>query len=262
MNFLDKIIQEKKLTIERQKKVQAQEGVLEETDSKIRKSRFKEILKKPGTHLIAEIKRASPSQGDLRANLDIVDIARKYEKGGVKLISVLTEENFFKGSLDDLAKVKDNTKLSILCKDFIIDVFQIRKAKVHGADAVLLIAKVLSRGQLKELLDFTKELKMDAVVEVHNEVELEKVLKLGKDTEILGINHRNLDDFSIDLNITGKLIPRIPKEKLIIAESGIDSALEVRQFKNLKVNGVLIGESLMREDDISVKLSEFIEALK
>jgi len=262
MDFLDKIIQEKKLAIEKQKKGHIEEDILEKTDLEIRRSRFKNILEKPGTHLIAEIKRASPSKGDLRADLDITDIASRYEKGGVELISVLTEEKFFKGSLDDLSKVRKNTKLSILCKDFIIDPFQIRKAKVHGADAVLLIVKILSKDQLKELLGFTKELKMDTVVEVHNELELEKALKLGDEVEIIGINHRNLGDFSIDLNITGKLIPRIPRGKLIIAESGIGSALEIRQFKNLKVNGILVGESLMREDDISAKLSEFMEALK
>ena len=103
---------------------------------------------------------------------------------------------------------------------------------------------------------------LDAVVEVHNEVELEKALRLGNDVDIIGINHRNLDDFSIDLNITGKLLPKIPKDKVIIAESGIGSSLEVRQFKNLGANGILVGESLMRENDISKKINEFMEALK
>ncbi|MBL7197557.1 MAG: indole-3-glycerol phosphate synthase TrpC [Candidatus Omnitrophica bacterium] len=262
MNFLQKILKEKKDLIEKRKKDHVEEELTDKIDLLIRKSRFKSILEEPGTHLIAEIKRASPSQGDLRPDLNIVDIASIYQREGIELISILTEEKFFKGKLDDLIKVKENTNLSILCKDFIIDSYQIREAKIHGADAILLIAKILSKDQLEEFLNVTKSFKMDAVVEVHNEVELEKVLKLGKDIELIGINHRNLDDFSIDLNITGKLLPKIPKQKIVIAESGIGSALEIRQFKKIGVNGILVGESLMREEDIVKRIKEFMSALK
>ncbi|MFC1645577.1 indole-3-glycerol phosphate synthase TrpC [Candidatus Omnitrophota bacterium] len=259
INFLQQIIEEKKAFIEKQKNVQAKDEL---SGLSIGKSRFKNILEKPGTHLIAEIKRASPSKGDLRPDLNIVDIASIYEKGGIELISVLAEEKFFKGSLADLVEVKKNTSLSILCKDFIIDETQIHQAKAHGADAVLLIAKILTNIQLKEMLDITKKLKMDAVVEVHDAVELDRVLELGSDVDIIGINHRNLDDFKIDLNVSAKLLPKIPSTKLVIAESGINSAEEIRQFKELCVNAVLVGESLMRENDIAKKISEFKQALK
>jgi len=262
MNFLQKIIKEKQESIERQKNAPFAEELTDKIDLVIRKSRFRNILKEPGTHLIAEIKRASPSKGDLRPDLDIVEIAKAYQKGGIRLISVLTEEKFFKGSLDDLSQVKKNTDLSIICKDFIIDEYQIRQAKMHGADAVLLIAKVLNSDKLNKFLAVVKKFKMDAVVEIHNEIELEKILKLGEDVDIIGINHRNLDDFSIDLNITGKLLPKIPKGKIVIAESGIGSVLEIRQFKQLKVDGILIGESLMLEKDIAIKIEEFMQELK
>jgi indole-3-glycerol phosphate synthase len=262
MNFLEDIIKEKKDFLEKRKKINIEEGVSDKIDLLLRKSNFKNILSKPGTHLIAEIKRASPSKGDIRLDLDVVDIATTYQKEGVELISVLTEERFFKGSLEDLAKVKKNTKLSILCKDFVIDSFQIKEAKIHGADAILFIAKILQKEQLKEFLTAVKELKMDAVVEVHNQTDLDKVLALGKDVEIIGINNRNLDDFSIDLNTTGRLLPKIPKDKIIIVESGIGSDLEIKQFKKLGANGILIGESIMRENNIAQKIKYFMDALK
>lgn len=259
MNFLQEIIEAKKVFVEKQKNIQAKD---EFPGVSIGKSRFKNILEKPGMHLIAEIKRASPSKGDLRPNLNVIDISSTYERGGIELISVLTEEKFFKGSLDDLVKVKKNTSLSILCKDFVIDEIQIHLAKAHGADAILLIAKILTNIQLKELLNITKKLQMDAVVEVHDEVELDRVLELGSDVNIIGINHRNLENFRIDLNTSAKLLPKIPSTKLVIAESGINSAEEIRQFKELCVNAVLVGESLMTHQDIAGKIREFTAALK
>lgn len=259
INFLQQIIEEKKAFIEKQKNAQVKEGL---SDLAIGKSRFKSILEKPGTHLIAEIKRASPSKGDLRPDLNVIDIASTYEKGGIELISVLAEEKFFKGSLDDLAEVKRNTGLSILCKDFIIDEVQVHQAKAHGADAILLIVKILTDSQLEGLLSITDRLEMDAVVEIHDEAELNRVLKLSSDVKIIGINHRNLDNFRIDLNTSAKLLPKIPSTKLVIAESGINSAEEIRQFKELFVNAVLVGESLMTSQDIAGKIREFNAALK
>ena len=260
MNFLETIIKEKKDFIEQRKRILSQEDINGRIKEPLEKSRFKDILAKSGTHLITEIKRASPSKGNLRPNLNIIDLAKIYEKVGIELISVLTEGKFFKGNINDLAKVKQNTKLSILRKDFIIDSYQIYEAKAYGADAILLIARILSNDQLKNFLNIAKSLKMDTVIEVHSEDDLERILKL--DMEIVGINHRNLEDFSIDLKITEELLPKIPKDKIVISESGIESVLDIREFKRLAVDGILIGESLMREKNIEKKLKEFINAVR
>jgi len=260
MNFLETILKEKKDFIEQRKRILSQEDINGRIKEPLEKSRFKDILAKSGTRLITEIKRSSPSKGNLRPNLNIIDLAKIYEQEGIELISVLTEGEFFKGNIDDLAKVKQNTKLSILRKDFIIDSYQIYEAKAYGADAILLIARILSNDQLKNFLNIAKSLKMDTVVEVHSEDDLERILKL--DVEIVGINHRNLEDFSIDLKITEKLLPKIPKNKIVISESGIESVLDIREFKRLAVDGILIGESLMREKNIEKKLKEFINAVR
>ncbi|MFC1709638.1 indole-3-glycerol phosphate synthase TrpC [Candidatus Omnitrophota bacterium] len=262
MNFLEEIIKEKQTLIRERKKICSTEELADKTTYLLKKSRFKTILERPGTFLIAEIKRASPSRGDLRPDLNVVDIANLYQQGGIELVSILTEEKFFKGSLNDLSQVSENTNLSILCKDFIIDSYQIREAKVHGADAVLLIAKILSTEELRELLRVVKSLKMDAVVEVHNETDLRKIATLSREIDIIGINHRDLEDFSIDLNVTAKLLPRIPRNKIVIAESGIGSTLEVSQFKKIGVDGILVGESLMKHGDIAIKIKEFMGALR
>ena len=261
MNFLETILKEKRNFVEHRKEILPQEELFGKVKLPPNKYKFKDILEKPGTHLIAEIKRSSPSKGDLRSGLDIVDIASIYSKEGVELVSVLTEEKFFRGNIDDLVKVKQNTNLSVLRKDFIIDSYQIYEAKVFGADAILLIAKILSSSQLKEFLEISENLDMDAVVEVHSEDELESILDSGLNIKIIGINHRNLEDFRLDLKITERLLPKIPKDKLVIAESGIESVIDIRQFRRLGVNGVLVGESLMREKDIGKKVKEFVTSL-
>lgn len=258
MNFLETILKEKREFLNRHKREISQRKLISQIKPPLKKPQFKTILQKPGLHLICEIKRASPSKGNLRPDLDIVETALIYQNNGVELISVLTEEKFFKGSLDDLAKVRENTNLSILCKDFIISAYQIYEAKLFGADAVLLIAKILSKNKLKEFLILSKKLNLDAVVEIHNAGDLKKILGLEKYIEIIGINHRNLEDFSIDLKITKELLPKIPKGKIVIAESGVEKSQDIKYFKELGVNGVLIGESLMKSDNISAKLKEFI----
>ncbi|MDD5292340.1 MAG: indole-3-glycerol phosphate synthase TrpC [Candidatus Omnitrophica bacterium] len=262
MNFLAKIIEEKNNSVKEKKGTLSLQELKDKVKFVTVKSRFKEILRKPALHLIAEIKRASPSKGDLRKDLDVARIANVYQKEGIGLVSVLTEEKFFKGSLDDLSKVRDNTSLSILRKDFIIDEYQIYEAKLYGADAVLLIARILSAAEIEEFINIAKTLDIDPLVEVHTQEELEKALKIKEGVDIIGINHRNLDDFSIDLKISEDLVPKIPKDKLVIVESGIESAAQVKRFKKMGVNGVLIGESLMREEDISRKLKELISATK
>ncbi|MDD5005238.1 MAG: indole-3-glycerol phosphate synthase TrpC [Candidatus Omnitrophica bacterium] len=260
MNFLETIIKEKKDFVKQTKEKLSQKELIDKVKTITSKPRFKQILKKSPLHLIAEIKRASPSKGDIRKDLDVIKIAKIYEGEGVELVSVLTEEKFFKGRLEDLSKVKENTKLSILCKDFIIDQYQIYEAKLYGAEAVLLIARILSEKQLKDFIAIAREIDIDTLVEIHDEDDLEKIINL--DADIIGINHRNLEDFSIDLKISQDLLPKIPKGKIVIVESGIESAKQIKYYKEIGFNGVLIGESLMRQEDIRVKLQEFISAAR
>ncbi len=262
MDFLETILKEKKDTVAQRKRAVPEKELLAQFKGALAQSRFKSILRRPGIQLIAEIKRASPSKGGLRPDLNVTEIAALYEKHGVELVSVLAEEKFFKGSLDDIVKVSTNTGLSVLCKDFIIDEYQLYEAKLKGADAVLLIAAILENEQIAEFIDIAASLQMDAVVEVHSEAELKRVLELGSDLEIIGINHRNLHDFSIDMGITEKLIPLFSAEHLVIAESGISTTDQIKKFDELGVDGVLVGESLMRSDDIAGQVTKFMSFIK
>lgn len=260
MNFLDTILKEKKDAISKKKKNIPLEKILSGIKPPFSQSKFKSILKSPALHIIAEIKRTSPSKGDLNPDLNIIEVVKIYQEQGIELVSVLCEEKFFKGSFDDLVKIKQNTNLCVLCKDFIIDTYQIYEAKLYNADAILLIVRILSVEQLKEFLGLSNYLRMDTVVEIHSQDDLEKIKNIVRDIQIIGINRRDLEDFSIDLESSQRLLPKIPKDKIVIVESGIDSPQEIRHFKEIGVNGVLIGESLMKAKDIVGKLKEFKEA--
>lgn len=262
MNFLEAIVLEKRNFLTERKRTVSEKQLIAQFKGALARSRFKAILQKPGIQLIAEIKRASPSKGDLKPDIDVAALAMLYEKHGVELVSVLCEEKFFKGSLDDIKKVKAHTGLSILCKDFIIDGYQIYEAKLCGSDAILLIAAILSNEQIEEFIDIAASLEMDAVVEVHSEQELKRILGFGSEVEIIGINHRNLEDFSVDTAITEKLVPYFSADHLVISESGIDSAEQIKKLDNLGVDGVLIGEALMCAENTAAKTDEFIRATR
>lgn len=197
--------------------------------------------------IIAEVKKASPSKGVIRENFDPLDIALKYEKNGAVAISVLTEPHFFQGSLEYLSMIRRYTRIPLLRKDFIFDEYQILEALVYGADFVLLIARMLSIKELKRLLEFTRHLGLEALVEIHDKEDLSKAIFSGAD--IIGINHRNLDDFSMDMNLCEKLIPQIPNSKIIIAESGLEDKDFLIHLQNLGVDAFLIGEYFMRQND-------------
>ncbi len=218
---------------------------------------FQEALsqKKP-LALIAEIKRASPSAGWINKDADIWRIAKEYEWGGAAAISVLTEENFFGGSLSDLLLLKKVTTLPLLQKEFIIDPFQIYEGRALGADAVLLIVKILSQSLLRELMEITQELGMSALVEVHDEEDLEKTSDLYP--PLLGINNRNLQDLSVNLETTFNLIKKIPEASQIISESGIKSRADVSRLLQAGVDGILVGEILMRSPDPKLKIRELL----
>lgn len=223
---------------------------------------FYEALRNGGNNgaraLIAEVKFASPSKGLIykgKVGAETAGkIAKIYEQNGASAISVLTDEKYFKGSFQYLKKVKEVTKNApILCKDFIVSEYQIFKAREYGADAILLIAKLLSESQLKQFLCVSKSLGMGCLVEIHNEEELKKVLKT--DAEIIGINNRNLSDFTIDLETTNRLVKKIPRDKIIVAESGISSREDLKKLDK-RVRAILVGSALMSSKNINKKIHE------
>ncbi|MEH1806255.1 indole-3-glycerol phosphate synthase TrpC [Nostoc sp.] len=204
--------------------------------------------------LIAEVKKASPSKGVIRANFEPVKIAQAYSQGGVTCISVLTDEKFFQGSFDYLQTIRQNVSLPLLCKEFIIDPYQIYLARVAGADAVLLIAAILSDQNLKEFLQIAYSLGMNALIEVHTLAELDRVLTL-KDLRLVGINNRNLEDFTVDLGTTQHLLTQ-RREKLnslnitVVSESGIHTKADLTLVAQAGASAVLVGESLVKQTDL------------
>jgi indole-3-glycerol phosphate synthase len=204
--------------------------------------------------IIAEVKKASPSKGVIREDFDPLAIAQAYERGGASAISVLTEPHFFQGDLEYLAGIRRYVGIPLLRKDFIISKYQLVEALVYGADFVLLIAAALSKKELKELLAYTRHLGMEALVEVHDKGDLVKAIYAGAD--IIGINHRNLQTFEMDMELSYKLIPLIPNGKIIVAESGIYEHKQLEELSKAGVDAFLIGESLMRSEDEQKALEE------
>jgi len=207
--------------------------------------------------IIAEIKKASPSKGIIREDFDPIVIAKEYEKGGADALSILTEPHWFKGNIEYLGMVRRYVPIPLLRKDFIIDEYQILEALVYGADFILLIAKALSQKELKKLLEYTRHLGMEALVEVHDKIDLTKAIFAGAD--IIGINHRNLETFEMDMDLSKRLIPLIPNSKIIVAESGINNHETVVELSNAGADAFLVGEHFMRQDDISSALRELKE---
>jgi indole-3-glycerol phosphate synthase len=217
---------------------------------------FAGALRGDGIKLIAEVKRASPSKGLLCPNLAASSLAHVYNESGVAAISVLTESEYFQGSFADLEAVRMEVDLPLLCKDFILDGYQIYKARAHGADAVLLIAAILSQHELKALLVTAHSLGMSALVEVHNRDELMKALRVSPG--IIGINNRNLEDFRVDLETTFKLRPLIPAGVLVVSESGVHTRDAVLRLQQAGINAILVGEALVTSPDPAAKIAELV----
>jgi indole-3-glycerol phosphate synthase len=208
---------------------------------------FQEALSRPGTSLIAEHKRRSPSAGVIRDGASLTEIVQAYERGGAAAISVLTEEQHFGGSLDDLYEARAATQLPILRKDFCVDLYQLYEAKVAGADAVLLVVGSLRKDDLERLHAEAGALDLDAIVEVHDEEELDCALEL--DVDVIGINNRDLADFSVDIQTTLDLLAAVPTGKTVVSESGIRTRQQIEELERVGVDAVLIGETLMRAPD-------------
>ncbi|MBS3977919.1 MAG: indole-3-glycerol phosphate synthase TrpC [Syntrophomonadaceae bacterium] len=215
---------------------------------------FQIALAQDGASLIAEIKKASPTKGVLRPDFDPVKIARCYEENGASAISVLTDAEFFLGSLDCLKQVREATRLPILCKDFIIDPYQIYEASLYGADAVLLIAGVLDQEDLASFYRLATDLALAALVEVHSPSELGLALQAG--AEIIGINNRDLKTFRTDLKTTLEMAAMVPDHCLLVSESGISTADDIRRLAAAGVDAVLVGEALVTSKDIGQKVRE------
>ncbi len=194
--------------------------------------------------LIAEVKKASPSAGVIATDFDPAEIAQNYARAGAEAISVLTDEEYFQGHLDHLRAVREVVRLPVLRKDFVLDELQILEAAAAGADAILLIVAALAQEELVRLLACAATCQLDALVEVHSLAELERALET--DAEIIGINNRNLATFEVDLAVTETLAEEVPKEIVLVSESGIRTAADLARIKDSGVNAVLIGEALMR----------------
>jgi indole-3-glycerol phosphate synthase len=219
---------------------------------------FIDALRGPALSLIAEVKKASPSKGLLRADFDPVDIAKRYADGGASAISVLTDAKHFQGSLDHLAAIRQALAAGppLLRKDFVFDEYQVLEARVHGADAVLLIVAMLEQPLLASLMDTVTTRGMTPLVEVHDEAEMERAVAAGAD--LIGINNRDLRTFDVDLATTERLRPVAPSDAVVVAESGIFTRDDMRRLEAIGVNAVLIGEALVTERDPSVKVRELL----
>ena len=218
---------------------------------------FMESINKRGSiSLIAEIKKASPSQGVIRPDFNHLDIAALYEESDVQAISVLTEEDYFQGNISFIAEVKNAVSAPVLRKDFILEPYQVYESRYFQADAILLIADLLSKEALSELVALAQVLDMDCLVEVHGEKELKKVLSLK--TPLIGINNRDLHTLEVDFKTTERLYPLIPKGRVVVVESGIKSRQDILFLKILGVNACLIGQAFMEAQDIKAKIEEIM----
>jgi len=204
--------------------------------------------------IIAEVKKASPSKGVIREDFDPMVIAQAYEQGGADALSILTEPHYFQGDKEYLGMVRRYVSIPLLRKDFIIDKYQLVEALVYGADYVLLIAKALSRKELKTLLEYAHHLGLEVLVEIHDKKDLIKAIFAG--ANIIGINHRNLETFEMDMQLSQKLIPLIPNGKIIVAESGINDHETVVELSKAGADAFLVGEHLMRQEDITAALKQ------
>jgi indole-3-glycerol phosphate synthase len=256
--ILDEIVQVKKVELRKAKQVRK----IAELKAKARNvgpTRGFDLRQRDAVSIIAEVKRASPAKGVLKADLDPADQALRYKAGGARAISVLTDEQFFRGSVDDLRAARDAADLPILRKDFVIDEYQLWEARVLRADAALLIVRILDRAQLRDYIALAREeLKIATLVEVHSEKELD--LALDSKAAIIGINNRDLDTFKVTIETTARLRELIPAGTVVVSESGLSRREDIVLLKSMKVDAALIGEELVKAADPEAKIKELLGA--
>lgn len=251
-NILTKIIEQKKIEVAKLKEI----GVTGKAFQEKKPSLVESLQSATSIAVISEIKRASPSKGEIKLDVNPIEQAKIYEQAGATAISVLTDETFFKGSIEDLKNVSQHVQIPRLCKDFIIDEIQIDRANESGATIILLIVAALLKERLQELYAYAKQKGLDVLTEVHNEQELETALEIG--AEIIGINNRNLKTFVVDLEVTERLASKLdPTKHLIISESGIKTVADVERVKKAGARGILVGETLMQAENVAQTLKEF-----
>ena len=249
MSVLDRIVDDTRDEVKRRKKELPIKELKKLIEVRVEGARpFSEALTRPGVSLIAEHKRRSPSAGPIREGSEVTEIVQAYERGGAAALSILTEPFHFAGSLDDLREARTAASLPILRKDFIVHRYQLYEAAAAGADAILLIVAALEQSDLSDLLHEARELDLDALVEVHHERELQAALEVEAD--VLGINNRDLSDFSVDIERTFELLADIPAGKTVVSESGFRTRDQLDELERVGVDAVLVGETLMRAPDI------------
>ncbi len=253
--ILENIVNDKKLEVEYKKSLLPL-SALKERIAQYKPIDFTAALTGDDVSLIAEVKKASPSKGLLCKNFDPGELAVTYARNGAAAISVLTESNYFQGSLKHLMNIRGNVDIPLLRKDFIFDEYQVYESAAFGADAMLLIVSMLNPGELTELLEISHDIGLSCMVEVHNEEELKTALLAG--AQIIGINNRNLDTFDVDINTTVRLRMLIPQQYIVVSESGISSKDDVKKMRECKVNAVLVGEALVTAQDIPARIKELM----
>jgi indole-3-glycerol phosphate synthase len=252
--ILERILESRRAAIAALKASGAESGLSESVAAAPAPRDFRQALRRTGVALIAECKERSPSGGLLQRPYDPVRLAQRYAANGAAAISVLTEPEFFGGSLDHLQAVRAAVDVPVLCKDFIIDPIQVLAARAVGADAVLLIVGVLDDGALRELQALATRLSMQSVVEVHSEDDVDRALRA--EATIIGINNRDLTTMKTDRETTARLRPLVPAGRVVISESGIESRVDVDELRRCGVDAVLVGESLLRAADLEAKVRE------
>jgi indole-3-glycerol phosphate synthase len=260
MTVLERIVSETRAVVEQRKLSISQEGleerVVTNNPSPNGQTAFRETLARPGVGVIAEFKRRSPSAGALREDARLEDIVAAYERGGASALSVLTEEANFAGSLDDLRLARASCHLPILRKDFVVDPYQLYEARLAGADAVLLIVAALDQPTLASLHELSTTLFLDVLVEVHDREELSRAAAVG--ARLIGVNNRDLRDFSVDVHRTFELLDAMPPDSIVVSESGISDPGQVAELERRGVAAVLVGETLMRSPHPDEALAELL----
>jgi indole-3-glycerol phosphate synthase len=255
-NILQKIAKIKSERLAAEKRLMPLEAVEQKASAKSPPLDFLGAFAKPGIQVIAEVKKASPSKGILKDDLDPAALVRAYEQGGASAVSVLTEEDHFSGSLKILEQARGQSKLPILRKDFITDAYQVAQARAAGADSFLLIVGLLNSSQLKSLIGVGRSWQMEALVEIHDLQQLHSALEA--DARLIGINNRDLTTFRVNIETSLRLIKSIPQDRTVISESGIKSREDILRLSDAGIRGFLIGESLVTAPDPSAKLRELV----
>jgi len=254
-NVLDRIVAHKRGEVAAAKAARPVEQLQEALSAAPPVRDFAAALKAaPWMGLIAEVKKASPSAGVIKADFDPLAIAARYQAAGANCLSVLTDENFFQGHLDYLKQIRETARVPCLRKDFLIDRYQVLEARVAGADAILLIAECLTDCELRDLYFYASELGLESLIEVYDPENLERVLKL--EPALVGVNNRDLRTFTVDLDHTIRLAKQVPSSTLLVSESGIKTRADVERLKAAGVGAILVGETLMRSDDIAATVRQ------